>query len=109
MKNICALIVIVYAATALGAAQPTRRSVALIVTGGTVLTQNSERQVLTPGAVAIDASDIVEIAAPEAIAAKYQARETVDASGQVVLAGLINTHTHAPLVLYRGLADDPGL
>jgi len=108
MKTLCAVIVVVCAGAA-AVAQPARRSVALIVTGGTVLTQNSARQVLTPGAIAIDASDIVEIAAPEAIAAKYQARETVDARGQVVLPGLINTHTHAPMVMYRGLADDLAL
>ena len=37
------------------------------------------------------------------------ARETIDATGQVVMPGLINTHTHAPMVLYRGLADDLAL
>ena len=31
---------------------------------------------------------------------------TIDAAGQVVMPGLVNTHTHAPMVLYRGLADD---
>jgi len=108
MKTLCAVVVVVCAGAA-AVAQPTRRSVALIVTGGIVVTQNSARQVLTPGAIAIDASDIVEIAAPETIAAKYQARETVDARGQVVLPGLINTHTHAPMVMYRGLADDLAL
>jgi 5-methylthioadenosine/S-adenosylhomocysteine deaminase len=40
------------------------------------------------------------------IAARFSAREQVDASGSVVIPGLINTHTHAPMVLYRGLADD---
>src|SRR6476646_8329547 len=34
---------------------------------------------------------------------------TMDASGQVILPGLINAHTHAPMVLFRGLADDLAL
>jgi 5-methylthioadenosine/S-adenosylhomocysteine deaminase len=74
-----------------------------------VITQNAAHQMLTPGALAIDGTDIVEVGTPEAIGAKYQARETVDARGQVVLPGLVNTHTHAPMVMYRGLADDLAL
>ncbi len=109
MKTLCALAAIVVAAVSVVAAQPARRAIALVVSGGTVVTQNATRQILSPGAVAIDGTDIVEVGDVQAIAAKYQARETVDARGQVVLPGLINTHTHAPMVMYRGLADDLAL
>ncbi len=90
-------------------AQPARRRVSLIVIGGTVITQDAARTVLAPGAVAVDGTDIVEVAAPAAIAAKYQSSDTIDARDRVVLPGLINTHTHAPMVMYRGLADDLAL
>src|SRR4051794_13759196 len=90
-------------------AQPARRRVSLVVTGGTVLTQNASHQILTPGAVAIEGTDIVDVDTPAAIAAKYQAVETIDARTQIVLPGLINTHSHAPMVMYRGLADDLAL
>jgi 5-methylthioadenosine/S-adenosylhomocysteine deaminase len=90
-------------------AQPGRRRVSLIVTGGTVLTQNAAHRILTPGAVAIDGTDIVDVDTPAAISAKYQAAETIDARDQLVLPGLINTHSHAPMVMYRGLADDLAL
>jgi 5-methylthioadenosine/S-adenosylhomocysteine deaminase len=91
------------------AAQPARRGVSLVVIGGTVLTQNAQHRVLTPGAVAIDGNRIVDVDTPEAIAAKYRASDTLDARHDIVLPGLINTHTHAPMVMYRGLADDLAL
>jgi 5-methylthioadenosine/S-adenosylhomocysteine deaminase len=85
------------------------RHISLVVTGGTVVTMNAARQVLSPGAVAIETGAIVAVGAPDAIAAAYRGAETIDAAGAVVLPGLINTHTHAPMVLYRGLADDLAL
>jgi len=98
-----------FAAAALIAAQPARRSISLVVVGGTVITQDARHTVLTPGAVAIDGTDIVEVAPPDAIAAKYRASITIEARDHIVLPGLINTHTHAPMVMYRGLADDLAL
>jgi 5-methylthioadenosine/S-adenosylhomocysteine deaminase len=86
-----------------------RRSVSLLITGGTVVTQNPSRQILSPGAIAIDGTDIVAVNTPDAIASAYRATNVIDASGQVVMPGLINTHTHAPMVMYRGLADDLAL
>src|SRR5580765_6885578 len=97
------------AAVAAVAAQPARRNITLVVIGGTVITQNETRDIVSPGAVAIDGRDIVEVGAPEAIAAKYRASETLEARDDIVLPGLINTHTHAPMVMYRGLADDLAL
>src|SRR6185369_9094089 len=43
------------------------------------------------------------------VTARFRARERLDATGEIVLPGLINTHTHAPMVLFRGLADDLAL
>ena len=101
--------VLVLAAATAFPAQPARRAVALVITGGTVVTMDAAGRVLTPGAVAIDGRDIVAVDSPDGIAARFAARETLDAAGQVVMPGLINTHTHAPMVLYRGLADDLAL
>src|SRR4051812_13580473 len=100
------LAILLFALTA-GQAAPQR--VSLVVVGGTVITENAAHQVLTPGAVAINGTDIVAVGTPQAIAAGYTASETVDASGDIILPGLINTHTHAPMVMFRGLADDLAL
>jgi 5-methylthioadenosine/S-adenosylhomocysteine deaminase len=108
MKRLVALVLVVVAASIV-AAQPARRAVSLLVVGGTVLTQNAAHAILSPGAVVVDGTDIVEVGAPAAMAAKYRAADTIEVRDQVVLPGLINTHTHAPMVMYRGLADDLAL
>src|SRR5262249_25774537 len=109
MNNVCARAVIVLAALSATAVQQPRRAIAVVVTGGTGGTEKATRQILSPGAVAIDGTDIVDVGPLDAIASRYQARETIDARGQVVLPGLINTHTHAAMVMYRGLGDDLAL
>jgi 5-methylthioadenosine/S-adenosylhomocysteine deaminase len=96
-------------AATLAAAQGPRRAVSLIVTNGTVVTVDAARRVIERGAVAVDGRDIVAVDTAAAIAARFTARDTIDAAGAVVMPGLINTHTHAPMVLFRGLADDLAL
>jgi len=81
----------------------------LVIAGGTVITMDAGRRVLSPGAVATSGPDIVAIGPPDEIARAYPQARTIHAAGRVVLPGLINTHTHAPMVMYRGLADDLAL
>ncbi len=90
-------------------AQDGRQLASLVITGGTIVTMDDARHVLSPGAIAVAGTDIVGVGTPEEIAAAFSPAETVDATGQVVLPGLINTHTHAAMVLYRGLGNDLNL
>ena len=89
--------------------QSTRRDVSLVVTGGAVVTMDPSGRVIDPGAVAVDGRDIVAVGPAAEITAQFNGADTIDATGQVILPGLINTHTHAPMVLFRGLADDLAL
>jgi len=107
--RLLALFIAAIVLTAGQSVQPARRPISLVVVGGSVITQDARRSVLAPGAVAIEGTDIIEVGSPEAIAAKYRASDTIEARDQIVLPGLINTHTHAPMVMYRGLADDLAL
>ena len=91
------------------AGQTARKQVSLIVTNATVVTMDAAGRVIRSGAVAIDGRDIAAVGGASEIAGKFDASESIDARGQIVLPGLINTHTHAPMVLYRGLADDLAL
>jgi 5-methylthioadenosine/S-adenosylhomocysteine deaminase len=97
---------IALAAMVVVSAQTGPREVDLLVTGGTLVTVDAAGQVIPSGAIAIEGTDIVAVGTADAVAKQFRGRETIDASGQIVLPGLINTHTHAPMVLYRGLADD---
>ncbi|MGB7923784.1 MAG: amidohydrolase [Pyrinomonadaceae bacterium] len=83
-----------------------KRMVELIVSGGTVVTMDGARRVIEDGAVAVDGGRIAATGTRAEVEAKYTARETIDASGKVVIPGLINAHTHVPMTLFRGLADD---
>ncbi|HSE63610.1 MAG TPA: amidohydrolase family protein, partial [Thermoanaerobaculia bacterium] len=92
---------------ALVAAAPAKReTVDLVITGGTVVTVDEKFTVFSPGAVAIRGGKIVAVGSASEVGAKYAGRERFDASGKIVLPGLVNTHTHAAMTLLRGIADD---
>src|SRR4029079_6072291 len=57
----------------------------------------------SPGAVAV-AGDSIAAVGREALA--FQAAATIDCGGRVVMRGWVNRHTHVPMTLLRGLADD---
>jgi 5-methylthioadenosine/S-adenosylhomocysteine deaminase len=84
-------------------------SISLIINNGIVITVDGARRVLSPGSVAINGNSIVAVDTPTAIAARFKAADTIDATGKVVMPGLINTHTHAAMVMYRGLGNDLAL
>ena len=77
----------------------------LLIVNARVVTMNAEFELFDPGAVAIEGSRIAAVGGPE-IAAGFRARETIDASGDIVMPGMINTHTHASMTIFRGLGDD---
>jgi len=108
MKKISAtlLILLLSGAQSLSIAQRPRTNVDLIIKGATVVTMDSSRRVIDHGAVAIDHGRIASVGAAAEIDAAYTAREVVDATGKVVIPGLINGHTHVPMTLFRGIADD---
>jgi 5-methylthioadenosine/S-adenosylhomocysteine deaminase len=83
--------------------------VSLMLAGGTVVTMDAAGRVIPAGAVAVDGNRIVAVGPAADLEARYSPVQRIDVDGQVVLPGLINGHTHAPMVLFRGLADDLAL
>ena len=89
----------------LAATQRLRR-VDVIVSGGTVVTMDASRRVIEDGAVAIEGGRIVAVGKRGDITRRYAAGEVIDARGRAVMPGLVNGHTHIPMTLFRGIADD---
>jgi len=77
----------------------------LLLTNAIVLTLDEAFTTYNPGIVAITQENIIAVG-PATLAAEYVPRETVDCGGKVVMPGLVNAHTHVPMTLLRGLADD---
>jgi len=71
-----------------------------------VLPMDEGLSVVRDGAVAVSDGRIVSVGSFQEIFREYQADKVLGGNGRVVFPGLINTHTHAAMVLFRGLADD---
>ena len=71
-----------------------------------VVTEDAQRRVIENGAVAIRGDRIVDVGPRAEIEAKYFAASRVEQPNAILAPGLINTHTHAAMSLFRGVADD---
>src|SRR5918994_2574415 len=80
-----------------------RRPCDLVLTNALVVTMDEQFSIHSPGSVAITGSGILAVGD---IAGAFDAADTVDCRGRVVMPGLVNAHTHAPMTLLRSLADD---
>jgi 5-methylthioadenosine/S-adenosylhomocysteine deaminase len=78
----------------------------LVVRNGTVVTMDTLRRVIPHGAVAVDGGRLAAVGADAEVDARFRGREVIDARGGIVMPGLVNAHTHAAMVLFRGIADD---
>lgn len=78
----------------------------LMIAGGTIVTMNGEREIIENGAIAIDGEKIFAVGTRQATAGAIKCRQTIDATGKIIIPGLVNAHTHVPMSLFRGIADD---
>lgn len=79
-----------------------------LITNGTILMMDSEFTMISDGILAIKDKTIVHVGNSEGAQA-FEASEQIDANGGIILPGFINTHCHAAMSLFRGLADDTKL
>jgi 5-methylthioadenosine/S-adenosylhomocysteine deaminase len=74
-----------------------------------VVTMDDRHRIIEQGAVAITGSRIVAVGTQAELTARFQAKHTLDKSDALLVPGMIDTHTHAPMSLLRGLAEDKRL
>lgn len=77
-----------------------------VVCNGTVLTMNPDFEIIEDGVVCWKNGWIERVEKRRREAGAYSAHETVDAEGGLIMPGVVNTHTHLSMSLFRGLADD---
>ena len=83
----------------------TQKSADILVINGTVLTLDESDTEITNGGVAIKGEKILATG-PTSDFTDWNATKVIDAGGGIIMPGLVNTHTHAAMTCFRGIADD---
>ncbi|MBT3336321.1 MAG: amidohydrolase [Anaerolineae bacterium] len=71
-----------------------------------ILTMNENLDQYDRGAIVISDDKIIAVGLEEEILDTYEAADMIDCGGKILMPGLVNAHTHVPMTLLRGLADD---
>ncbi|SDL74367.1 5-methylthioadenosine/S-adenosylhomocysteine deaminase [Geoalkalibacter ferrihydriticus] len=71
-----------------------------------IVTMDAGMTIVEDGSVVIDHGEIVAVGPSTILKKRYNAIRSINAAGKLVMPGLVNTHTHAAMTLFRGLADD---
>ena len=101
------LVLVIFCGTSLPQGRRTSGAVVdTLIVGGTVVTMDKTHRLIENGAVAIKGDKIVAIGTQNEISRRYRATRTINAAGKAIIPGLINTHTHVPMSLFRGISDD---
>ncbi len=78
----------------------------LLIVGGMLVTMDKDRRVIEDGAVAVKDGKILFVGKRSDVPQDLKAKQTINAQGKVIIPGLINTHTHIPMTMFRGITDD---
>lgn len=82
----------------------------LLVSNATIVTMDPARRVIEDGVIAVNGDAIAFMGTSAQLREQSMkgltAKQTIDAKGKLIIPGLINGHTHIPMVLLRGLIDD---
>ena len=78
----------------------------IVIHNGSVITMNSKVDMINNGVLCIKNDTLAKIEPHENHTPLPEGKKIIDAQGGIIMPGLVNTHTHLPMALFRGLADD---
>lgn len=77
----------------------------LIIKNGTILVMDKAETMIDNGFVAVNGDSIIAVSSMDDFSG-WDAEKIIDARGGIIMPGFVNTHTHAAMTCFRGLADD---
>lgn len=84
-------------------------AVDFIIGHAQVLTMDKQKNIYSDAAVVVDKGRIIEIGKTDSILAHYTTTKFIDAKNKLVMPGLVNTHSHSAMTIFRGVSDDTQL
>lgn len=78
----------------------------MVVTGKYLITMNNNGEIIANGGIAVAGDTILEIGDGEKLVAEHPQAKHIREKNGLIMPGLVNTHTHAAMACFRGLADD---
>jgi 5-methylthioadenosine/S-adenosylhomocysteine deaminase len=80
-----------------------------IINADYILPMDEGLTVIRDGSIAVKGNRILKAGSSKEISHHFASKVTIDGKHKAVFPGLINTHTHAAMVYFRGIADDQPL
>ena len=80
-----------------------------LILGGTILCLDDHMTRIDDGALAIAGDTLVALGTQDELRGRFTSRNIIDGTKTLIMPGLINSHTHAAMTCFRGIADDMNL
>ena len=88
---------------------PNKKNASIIISASWIFTSNSEGQLLSDYSIVIENDKIIDLVPQDKVFDEYEANNNYQLTDHILIPGLINTHTHAAMSLFKGFADDLSL
>lgn len=77
----------------------------LIIKNVNILTMDNEKRIIENGVVVVE-DNLIEAVGDEELLKRYKSENVIDGRDGILMPGMVNTHTHAAMVVFRSLGDD---